>query len=90
MQFINRKIKSETERITLKAIGFNSNNVLTFSCEVTEPKETIKELKKDNHSLRAEKAVSPSASKEEFLINFNGEELEKIKKFIAKFKNDRD
>ena len=69
MQIINRKTaKGKGEIFEVKAVGFNSNGVLTISCaQIREDKENkVQDVDKDT----------------EMLINFRGEDLQKIKKFI--------
>jgi len=71
MQIIKRKIKDieKPKLYNLKAIGFNTNDVLTFSfCEVEEG-ENFNFINNKNG---------------EVLINLNGKELEKLKNFINK------
>ena len=68
MQIINRKTaKGKGEIFEVKAVGFNSNGVLTILCaQIREDGHTIQTVDKDT----------------EMLINFRGEDLNKIKRFI--------
>jgi len=71
MQIIKRKIKEieKPKLYNLKAVGFNTNDVLTFSfCEVEEG-ENFNFINNKNG---------------EVLINLNGKELEKLRNFINK------
>ena len=70
MQLIKRKIKSveEPKRLVLKAVGYNTNDVLTLACAEVEEGETVDLIKNG----------------EDILININGKELEKLKNFLNK------
>ena len=71
MQLIKRKIKEieKPKLYNMKAVGFNTNDVLTFSFLELEEGEDFNFINNKNG---------------EILINLNGKELEKLKSFLNK------